>query len=94
MKTYSKKDLQLDKKYFWDVNFSDLDLVKHRRFIIARILERGAWPEFKALISYYGYNRVKKDLTQLRYMDRKSLRFCSFYFSIPQEDFRCYRNRH
>ncbi len=81
----------LDKKYFWDINYTDIDLQKHRKFIIPRILERGNWPDFKALIEYYGYDTVKEDLLHTRYLDKKSLRFCSFYFRIPQEKFRCFK---
>ncbi len=83
--------LTLDEKYFWDIDIKVLDLQKHRRFIIFRMLERGNWPDFKALIEYYGRETVKGDLIKARYIDRKSLRFCSFYFNVPQEEFRCSR---
>ena len=90
----SKKVLRLDEKYFWDIDFHNLDQKKHRKFIISRIIERGNWPDFKSLINYYGFKQVKDDIIQLRYMDKKSLRFCSFYFKVPQEKFRCYRSMH
>jgi len=84
--------LELDKKYFWDIDFRALDPEKHKRFIIGRMLERGNWPEFKSILEYYGQEQVKNILLNLRYMDKKSLRFCSFYFRIPKEDFRCYKS--
>lgn len=82
--------LNLSKKYFWDIDIDTLDVDKHKKFIIARLLERGNWPDFKSLIDYYGFESVRDILLSQRYMDKKSLRFCSFYFKIPEKDFRCY----
>lgn len=87
-------DKQLfDKKYFWDVDYNSIDNEIHKRFIISRIIERGDWTDFRSLINYYGINRVKKEITEMRYIDRKTLNFCSVYFNIPLEKFRCYKSK-
>lgn len=85
--------LKIDKKYFWDVDLDSLNLERHKRFIISRILQRGNWPDFTGLITYYGLDRVKEEMVQIRYLDKKTLNFCSIYFNMPLEKFRCYRNK-
>ena len=85
---------KLDKNLFWDINFDTIDFQHHRRFIISRILERGNWPDFKMLISFYGKEIVKREVMESRYLDKKTLRFCSFYFDIAEENFRCFKLMH
>jgi len=46
--------------------------------------------EFKAIKEYYGKERIVNIAMQLRYMDDRVLHFCSLYFNIPLDKFRCY----
>ena len=82
---------KLNKSIFWDIDLEKIDLQSQKRFIISRILERGTWPDFKMLINFYGKDTVKKEVMQARYLDKKTLRFCSFYFDIAEENFRCFK---
>jgi len=45
------------------------------------------WRELKA---YYGLERIKEEVLIMRYLDQKTLNFCSIYFNISKTDFRCY----
>jgi len=82
---------KLNKSIFWDIDLEKIDLQSQKRFIISRILERGTWPDFKMLINFYGKDTVKKEVMQARYLDKKTLRFCSFYFDTAEENFRCFK---
>ncbi len=68
-------------KIDWDVNSS---------YVIERVLSRGTWKDFKTLLSFYGMERVKTAAIQLRYLDKRTLAFCSVFFHVPIEKFRCY----
>ena len=85
-----KNNLSLNKAFFWDTDQNKIDVDRNRKFIVSRILDRGNWPDFKALIDYYGKKQVKDNILHLSYMDRKSLRYCSFYFRISEKEFRCF----
>lgn len=50
---------------FWDVNFTKIDFVKNRRFIIQRILERGNQIEINELIKLYSKNVIKDELKSI-----------------------------
>lgn len=86
-----EKTIILRPALFWDVNPEEIDLLKNQAFIIERITNRGHWEEFKKMVSYYGREKVKEVLVNARYLDKRSLSFCSFFFDIPQSEFRCYK---
>ena len=39
---------------FWDVKREDLDMEKHSRYIIKRVLEYGMLLDWKMVLQYYG----------------------------------------
>jgi hypothetical protein len=45
-------------KYFWDVNPRSLDVRKHERLIISRLLNYGRMDDWRWLIQIYGKNRL------------------------------------
>jgi hypothetical protein len=51
---------------------------------------KGKWENFKAILEYYGESVIKETIVKLRYMDKRTLQFCSVYFNIPLNKFRCY----
>ncbi len=92
-KSKSITPIPLTKSLFWDVDVQSIDFNKHKRFIIGRVLMRGSFDDFLNILDYYGEDVIKEEVKQMRYLDKKTLRFCSFYFHIPLENFRCYKQR-
>lgn len=75
---------------FWDIDPSKLDYDAKARFVIGRAVMYGSLANWKAILDYYGPERVRDEMLQERYLDKRSLNFLSFYFNIPKTDFRCY----
>lgn len=86
----SWQDLQLSPALFWDTDPAKIKLETHAKTIVERVVLHGTWYEFKAVLNYYGINRVKEILINLRYLDSRTLSFCSAYFAVPKTAFRCY----
>ena len=84
------QNLPLSPTLFWDTDASKIGLDTHSKTIVERVLLHGTWPEFKAVLEYYGKERIKAILVKLRYLDSRTLSFCSVYFNIPISEFRCY----
>ena len=40
---------------FWDVHKEDIDIDRHSKYIIKRVLEYGVWNDWMVLRIYYGY---------------------------------------
>ena len=80
----------LSKSLFWDVNIEDVDVQIHSLFIVERVLTRGTLDDFRALKNYYGIEKLKALIVEIKNLDERTLSFCSAYFSIPKTQFRCY----
>lgn len=80
----------LRKSLFWDVAYDTVQWKKNYRFVIERVLERGTFEEWQEIKRYYGLDKIKEAALQARWLDNTTLSFCSNYFHIPREQFRCY----
>jgi hypothetical protein len=76
---------------FWDVDVQTIDLKKHKASVIERIVTRGRWDEFKEMLDFYGKNTVESVVLNARWLDKRTLSFCSAIFQIPETEFRCYK---
>jgi hypothetical protein len=84
------KKMNIDNSLFWDVDIENVDYEKYSQFIINRILLRGNIKDWQEIKNYYGIERIKQEITQMRYLDDKTLNFCSFYFHLSKTEFKCY----
>ena len=75
---------------FWDIDKSQLDFEKHRRFIIERTLTHGTLSDWFILKTLYGKKVIKAESMQIRYLDKLTLSFCAAYFKESIQNFRCY----
>ncbi len=85
------KKINLRQNLFWDVAVESIDLSIHKDYVIERTVSRGTLEEFKQIINYYGHEVVKKSLLNTRYLDKKTLAYCSGIFKTPITKFRCYK---
>lgn len=51
---------------FWDVNKDDLDMEKHSRYIIKRVLEYGMLQDWNIVKQYYGITRIVEEAKGFR----------------------------
>lgn len=82
-----------DPGLFWDVDVSTIQWEKNARWVIARVLSRGDLADFRELVRLYGLDRIKNEMLQVRYLDKKTLSFVAALFDIPKEEFRCFKLR-
>jgi hypothetical protein len=80
----------LDKKIFWDTDFSQLDFSKHANAIIVRVLERGSMNDWSEIKRYYGHEKIKEAAMQARSLSKTTLSFVSNLYDVPINQFRCY----
>lgn len=75
---------------FWDVDKNNIDFDKSKAFVIERVLSHGMLSDWFELKTYYGKETILKEVINLRHLDKYALQFCSAYFDVPIEQFRCY----
>lgn len=84
---------QLNKTFFWDTDFNQLDDEKSKRLIIERVMNFGNLHEIKLLKKFYGINEIKATLCNLNHIDPKTLNFLSMFLHIPKTKFKCYTRK-
>lgn len=82
--------MKLSENLFWDVDITDIDFEKNANHIINRVLLRGNLNDWFEIKNFYGINRLREEVLKMRYLDERTLSFCSIYFEIPKTEFRCY----
>ena len=71
---------------FWDAELQSVDLQKHSRYVIERIVTRGFLADFYLLQKIYTVDQIRLALRQSKSLDKKTRHFCSWYFQIPQSE--------
>jgi hypothetical protein len=80
----------LNKAYFWDVDFNKLDKTNSKRLIIERVMNFGNLADIQLIKEVYSPDEIKTTLCNLNYLDPKTLNFASLLFNIPKTRFKCY----
>ncbi len=75
--------------YFWDVSLNEIDLEKHKKFIITRILNEGDHQAVAWLFDTYDKETIKKALLSARNLSVKTTRCWQNYFGLKEEELCC-----
>ena len=86
--------LEFNPHIFWDTKISSINIDDHARYIIERVVTRGALSDWQTLKKAYGLEKIKNTSIRIRTLDAKTLGFLSNYFDIAKEEFRCYKRNH
>ncbi len=62
---------------FWDVDCSKIDFIKSKAYVIERVLSHGMLTDWYKIKDYYGLDTIREVVLNLRYLDKRSLHFCS-----------------
>ncbi|MDQ1266210.1 MAG: hypothetical protein QG635_1362 [Bacteroidota bacterium] len=84
------QSIKLPDSLFWDADPGKLDPDTGASYIIERVISSGTFEDWKEIVRFYGDEKIKTTILNLRYLDRINLNFFSIYFNIPKEQFRCY----
>lgn len=81
---------QFSAHLFWDVKREDIDMEKHSRYIIKRVLEYGMISDWKIVRQYYGLEKIVELAMTFRDLEPRALAYLSAISQTPKEKFRCY----
>ncbi len=77
------------KNLFWDVDPASLDAGKHKKYIVARVLESGTIADWRLLCRRFTLPGIVRIAQTLRCMDPKALAFLCVVGHVSRESFRC-----
>lgn len=81
------------KKYFWDVDFTELKPQGRQVYIIKRILEYGDRWAVKWMFKNFKKSEIKNALCNFRGYSQKSANFWAFILDIPKKEVLCLKMR-
>lgn len=89
-----KKSLQTPKlleTLLWDVDTSKIDVQKHKKYIIERVIEYGDLPEIEWMFSTYGKEDIVEVLKKSKRISEKSGNYFYTVLNLnePKENFEC-----
>lgn len=84
---------QLNKAYFWDVDFNRLERNRSMRLIIERVINLGNLGDIRLIKKIYTKEEIAQTICSLTYLDPKTLNFASLLFNIPKTRFKCYTKK-
>lgn len=77
------------KRYFWDVEFQELEIEKHAFLIIKRVLDRGTLVDVQWLIKTYGKDEVKKVVLGTKDLARPTANFWADMLGLDKSKVPC-----
>lgn len=77
------------KRYFWDVEFGELDLQKHRLYVLNRILNYGDEKAIAWMWKNFKNSEIKYALSNFRDFSQKSANFWALILNLPREKVLC-----
>lgn len=77
------------KKYFWDIDFDNLNFKKREEFVILRILEYGDIKSTQWLFKNINKKRIKETILNQRVLSPKTTNFWCLFFNLKKEKILC-----
>ena len=81
------------KKYFWDVKFENVDIRKHRVYILKRLLEYGDEKAVDWMRDSFKDSEIRDTLCNFRGFSLKTANFWAIVLNIPKKDILCFKMR-
>lgn len=84
-----KKAPKFLKKYFWDIDFEQLDYKSYPKYIIERILEYGDENGINWMMKNFSRIQIIRTLQESRELTLKSANFWAVVLNIKREKVKC-----
>jgi len=80
------------KVILWDVDIEKLDIKRHKKFIIERIIKYGNEKDVGWMLKTYSLKEIGEVVKKSKNIDRKSANYWALRLNIPREEIYCLRN--
>lgn len=79
------------KKYFWDVDFANLDKKRDYKFILSRVLDRGNVSDCKWVQKNFDSQEIKEALKNTTEFSLRSATFWGKIYDITPDQMKCFQ---
>ena len=78
---------------FWDVKPGTVNIEKHQRLIVERVIQRGSRKDLSLLQHIYREDQIRRIIKEVDWLNEKNMAFVQVYFGIPLNELQCYTKR-
>ncbi len=89
----NKAPLNISKNLLWDIDPEAFDADRSVRLVVERVFSLGTIADLQELMRYYTKAQVIEAITDIGFLDKKTLNFASWYFNLPKKFFKCYKRK-
>jgi hypothetical protein len=93
MRTESLTPADFSPALFWDIDPGTLDIERHLKYVVARVLEAGTLDDWMLLCRQFTLPGIIDIARRLRSLDPRALAFLSVVGHVPRETFRCFTSK-
>ncbi len=80
-------------RLFWDIDVQAVDYDRDSLMVMERVLNYGNWADVKAIINYYGRQKMKEEVVKMADLKKDTLSFLCVLLHLSPENFSCYNRR-
>ena len=75
--------------YFWDISLKQINVQKHSKYIIERIMTWGDETACRWMHKTFSLESIRETLKTSRNLDKKTAVFFSYIYDVSQKEVRC-----
>ena len=83
----------LNPKLLWEYDLTNFDFQNMRNVVVHRVIERGHFSDFYAMLNLYGEDGVIQELKKVPYFNDMYMNFVSVVFNIPFQQLKSNQNK-
>ena len=84
---------QFSEHLFWDTPVENVDIEKHRSWLVKRVLEKGTKEDWDRLLSLCGKTAIGEAVKTMRSLEKRAFYFACAMLDLEPTECRCYTNR-
>ena len=84
---------KLNPKLVWEYDLTNFDFQNMRNVVVQRVIERGHFSDFYAMLNLYREDGVIQELKKVPYFNDMDMNFVSVVFNIPFQQLKSYQNK-
>lgn len=74
---------------FWDTGIDKIDIKKHAKYIIRRIVDYGDETDIKWLKKTFNKSAIRAVIKNSKGISRKTAHFWACYYNLPEKEIEC-----
>lgn len=78
------------KRFFWEVDFENIELPRHQTYVIERLLEYGNDDAIRWVKKTFPPETIARVVRKSRAISRRTANLWALVFGIPREEIRCF----